>query len=75
MPAHYLVYMEICALLQNILKIHPKGMATIKKDCSINRNPFRKEQSEKIGPASTLHVTLVPPYGEGDTVVELNAQD
>ena len=27
MPAHYLIYMEICVLLQHILKIHPKGMA------------------------------------------------
>ena len=27
-PAHYLIYIEICVLLQNILMIHPKGMAT-----------------------------------------------
>ena len=25
MPAHYLMYIEICVLLQNILKIQPKG--------------------------------------------------
>ena len=31
MPAHYLIYMEICVLILNILKIDPKGMATFKK--------------------------------------------
>ena len=31
MPAHYLIGLEICVLLQNILKIHPQGMATLKK--------------------------------------------
>ena len=31
MPAHYLIYMEIC-----VLKIYPKGMANLKNLCGGN---------------------------------------
>ena len=35
----------------------------------------KKEQSEEMGPASIFPVTLVPPYGEADNVVESNNQE
>ena len=35
----------------------------------------RKEKSEEIGPASTLQVTQIPPYGEVDNTVDNNAQE
>ena len=47
MPAHYLIYMEIFVLLQNILKIHPKD-PTFKKN-SLHMSAKMREKKEFEG--------------------------
>ena len=56
MPAHYLICLEICVLIQNILKIHSKGMAMFYKKERTKEKKEERKKREKVVNVSAMFI-------------------